>query len=29
MITKDVKQPLQGIDSDYRYRHFTTSLRGS
>lgn len=26
MITKDVKQPLQGIDSDYRYRHFTTSL---
>ena len=26
MITKDVKQPLQGIDSDYRYRHFTTNL---
>ena len=26
MITEDVKQLLHGNDSDYRYRHFTTSL---
>lgn len=26
MITEDVKQPLHSTDSDYRYRHFTTSL---
>ena len=26
MITEHVKQPLHSTDSDYRYRHFTTSL---
>ena len=26
MIAEDVKQPLHSTDSDYRYRHFTTSL---
>ena len=26
MIAEDVKQPLYNTDSDYRYRHFTTSL---
>jgi hypothetical protein len=26
MITEDIKQPLHSTDSDYRYRHFTTSL---
>jgi hypothetical protein len=26
MIADDIKQPLHGTDSDYRYRHFTTGL---